>query len=194
MAKAAKKGVKNASPPKDSMAATGEPENIDKIRDILFGSKERQYEQKFSSLETAIQKEISDLRSETKKSMASLENFIKKELTSLGDQLRSEQDERHEAMEDAAAQLDNARKALERKLGQLSDKTVAAQRDLQEQLLQQSKSLLEEIHDRHEALGADLDAAVRELRNEKTDRIELANMLMEVALRLKEEFELPPAE
>ncbi len=194
MAKAAKKGVKNSSSPKDSATVAGEPENIDKIRDILFGSKERQYEQKFASLETAIQKEISDLRGETKKSLASLENFVKKELASVGDQLRAEQEERHEAMEDAAAQLDNARKALERKLGQLSEKTVAGQRDLQEQLLQQSKSLLEEIHDKHEALGADLEAAVRELRNEKTDRIELANMLMEVALRLKEEFDLPPTE
>ena len=194
MAKAAKKGVRNSTPPKDSATAVAEPENIDKIRDILFGSKERQYDQKFASLETAIQKEISDLRGETKKSLASLETFVKKELASLGDQLRTEQEERHEAMEDAAAKLDNARKALERKLGQLSDKTVAGQRDLQEQLLQQSKSLLEEIHDKHEALSADLDAAVRELRNEKTDRIELANMLMEVALRLKEEFDLPQAE
>jgi hypothetical protein len=194
MAKATKKGVKNASPPKDSVTAAGEPENIDKIRDILFGSKERQYEQKFSSLETAIQKEISELRSETKKSLASLETFVKKEFASLADQLRTEQEERHEAIEDAAAQLDNARKALERKLGQLSDKTMASQRDLQEQLLQQSKNLLEEIHDKHDSLGADLEAAVRELRNEKTDRIELANMLMEVALRLKEEFDLPQAE
>ncbi|MDJ0991699.1 MAG: hypothetical protein QNI85_16890 [Desulfobacterales bacterium] len=194
MAKAAKKGVRNSSPPKDSATVVAEPENIDKIRDILFGSKERQYDQKFVSLETAIQKEISDLRGETKKSLASLETFVKKELASLGDQLRTEQEERHEAMEDAAAKIDNARKALERKLGQLSDKTVAGQRDLQEQLLQQSKSLLEEIHDKHEALGADLDAAARELRNEKTDRIELANMLMEVALRLKEEFDLPQAE
>ncbi|MDJ0884826.1 MAG: hypothetical protein QNJ48_11735 [Desulfobacterales bacterium] len=194
MAKAAKKGAKNASIPKDNPAVTAEPENIDKIRDILFGSKERQYDQKFSSLETAIQKEISDLRSETKKSMASLENYVKKELASLTDQLRTEQDERHEATESLVATIDSARKALERKLSQLSDKTVAGQRDLQEQLLQQSKNLLEEIHDKHEALSADLERATQELRVEKTDRIELANMLMEVALRLKEEFELPQAD
>ncbi len=194
MAKAAKKGAKNVSIPKDNPAVTAEPENIDKIRDILFGSKERQYDQKFSSLETAIQKEISDLRSETKKSMASQENYVKKELASLTDQLRTEQDERHEATESLVATIDSARKALERKLSQLSDKTVAGQRDLQEQLLQQSKNLLEEIHDKHEALSADLERATQELRVEKTDRIELANMLMEVALRLKEEFELPQAD
>ena len=194
MAKAAKKGVKNASTPKENLTKVAEPENIDKIRDILFGSKERQYEQKFATLETAIQKEIGDLRNETKKSMASLETFVKKELASLSDQLRTEQDERLEATESLVAKIDSARKALERKLGQLSDKTVSGQRDLQEQLLQQSKNLLEEIHDKHEALSADLEAAARELRHEKTDRIELANMLMEVALRLKEEFDLPPTE
>ncbi len=194
MAKAAKKGVKNASTPKENPTVAAEPENIDKIRDILFGSKERQYDQKFTALETAIQKEIGELRSETKKSMASLENYVKKELASLSDQLRSEQDERLEATESVIDKIDNTRKALDRKLGQLGDKTVAGQRDLQEQLLQQSKNLLEEIHDKHEALGADLEVAVQTLRHEKTDRIELANMLMEVALRLKEEFELPPSD
>lgn len=104
--------------------------------DILFGSKERPYDQKFSTLETAIHKEISDLRNDT----------------------------------------------------------LAGQRDLQEQLRQQSKSMLEEIHDKHEALGADLERAVRGLRSEKTDRVELACMPMEVALRLKKESELPSAD
>ncbi len=194
MAKAAKKTAKKNSPEKETLPAGTEPENIDKIRDILFGSKERQYEQKFSTIETAIQKEVGELRSETKKAMASLENYIKKELASLTDQLRSEQEERQEATDTLVGKIDDARRALDRKLSQLNDKTVSGQRDLQEQLLQQSKNLLEEIHDKHEAISADLEQAVRELRLEKTDRVELANMLMEVALRLKEEFELPQAE
>ncbi len=194
MAKAAKKGVKNASTAKENATSPAEPENIDKIRDILFGSKERQYDQKFSSIETTVHKEIGDLRNETKKSLASLENYVKKELTSLGEQLRTEQDERLESNDALVGKIDDARRALDRKLTQLSDKTVSGQRDLQEQLLQQSKSLLEEIHEKHESLSSDLERAARELRQDKTDRVELANMLMEVALRLKDEFELPPTD
>ncbi len=194
MAKAAKKGVKNASTAKENSAPSAEPENIDKIRDILFGSKERQYEQKFSTIETAIHKEIGDLRNETKKALGSLENYVKKELASLTDQMRTEKDERLESNDALAGKIEDARRALDRKLSQLSDKTVAGQRDLQEQLLQQSKNLLEEIHDKHESLSADLERAATELRQDKTDRVELANMLMEVALRLKDEFELPPTD
>ena len=194
MAKAEKKGVKNAKVPKENKTSAAEPENIDKIRDILFGSKERQYEQKFSTIETAIHKEIGDLRNETKKALGSLENYVKKELASLTDQMRTEKDERLESNDALAGKIEEARRALDRKLSQLSDKTVAGQRDLQEQLLQQSKNLLEEIHDRHESLSADLERAATELRQDKTDRVELANMLMEVALRLKDEFELPPTD
>ena len=194
MAKAAKKSVKNASTAKENSTSPAEPENIDKIRDILFGSKERQYDQKFSSIETTVHKEIGDLRNETKKALATLENYVKKELTSLGEQLRTEQDERLESNDTLLGKIDDARRALDRKLTQLSDKTVSGQRDLQEQLLQQSKSLLEEIHEKHESLSNDLERAARELRQDKTDRVELANMLMEVALRLKDEFELPPTD
>ncbi|MGD9333085.1 MAG: hypothetical protein PVJ53_17355 [Desulfobacterales bacterium] len=194
MAKASKKSVKKNSTGQENRGSTAEPENIDKIRDILFGSKERQYEQKFSTIESALQKEVTELRNETKRAMASLENYVKKELASLTDQMRSEQDERLEATDTLVGKIDDARRALDRKLSQLSDKTVAGQRDLQEQLLQQSKNLLEEIHDKHEAISAGLEQAVKELRLEKTDRVELANMLMEVALRLKEEFELPQTE
>lgn len=192
MAKAAKKGVKNASTAKENRTPAEDPENIDKIRDILFGSKERQYDQKFSTIETTIHKEIGDLRNETQKALASLENFFKKELASLVEQLRSEQDERLESGESLVGKIDDACRALDRKLSQLGDTTVAGQHDLQEQLLQQSKNLREEIHDKHEALSADLESAAHELRQEKTDRGELASVLMEVALRLKGEFELPP--
>ena len=193
MVKAAKKDAKKNATAKENPTSSAEPENIDKIRDILFGSKERQYEQKFSTIEAVIQREIGELRNETKKGMAALETYIKKELASLTEQLRSEQSERLEATEAVVAKIDDTRQMLDRKLTQLSDKTVAGQRDLQEQLLQQSKNLLEEIHDKHEALGNDLERALGDLRQEKTDRVELANMLMEVALRLKEEFELPQA-
>ena len=194
MAKAVKKSVKNASTAKENSTPSAEPENIDKIRDILFGSKERQYDQKFSAIETTIHKEIGDLRNETKKALGSLETFVKKELASLTEQLNTEKEERAESNDALMGKIDDARRALDRKLSQLSDKTVAGQRDLQEQLLQQSKTLLEEIREKHESLSADLDRAAGELRQDKTDRIELANMLMEVALRLKDEFELPPTE
>ena len=54
--------------------------NIDKIRDILFGSNMRDYEQRFSRLEEALKKESADLRDTTRRHLEALETFVHTEL------------------------------------------------------------------------------------------------------------------
>src|SRR5271170_4652156 len=79
-----------------AQATAGEPGagNIDKIRDILFGSNMRDYEQRFSRLEEALKKESSDLRDTTRRHLESLEAFVHKELAALEVRLNAERDER----------------------------------------------------------------------------------------------------
>ena len=68
--------------------------NIDKIRDILFGSNMRDYEQRFARLEEALKKESSDLRETTRRHLETLESFVHKELAALEARLNTERDER----------------------------------------------------------------------------------------------------
>ena len=171
-----------------------EEEGIDKVRDILFGAQTRQYEQKFNHIEELIQKEIANLRSETTKRTDSLETYVKKELNVLTDQVKTEQTERTESVEQLSGNVDRTIKNLEKKTAQLSEKIIAGQKDLQEQILQQSKSLMEEIRSQNTQISSSLDRSVEELRTEKMDRLALANLLIEVAMRLKEEFKIPDIE
>src|SRR5947209_505376 len=73
------------------------PGNIDKIRDILFGSNMREYEQRFARLEEALRKESSDLRDTTRRHLESLEGFVQKELTALEARMNTERAERSES-------------------------------------------------------------------------------------------------
>ena len=180
--------------PRLPFAETREEEGIDKVRDILFGSQFRQYEQKFKHLEDLVQKEIANLRSETTKSAATLETYVKKEQEALSEQVKNEETSRTESVEELSDKLDRAIKNLEKKMGQLSEKVIAGQRDLQEQILQQSKSLMEEIRSQNSQVSSSLDQSVNELRTEKMDRLSFANLLMEVAMRLKDEFKIPEVE
>ncbi len=192
----AKKEISVVKPPEPRLpfAEAREEEGIDKVRDILFGTQVRQYEQKFKHLEDLIQKEITNLRSETTKSADMLETYVKKELEALSEQVKNEQTERTESVEELSGKIDRTVKNLEKKTGQLSEKVLASQRDLQEQILQQSKSLMEEIRSQNSQISSSLDQSVDELRTEKMDRLAFANLLMEVAMRLKDEFKIPDME
>lgn len=168
-----------------------EAQRIEKVRNLLFGAQARQYEQKFTRLEALLQKEITNLRDDTKKTFDSLENYIKKELESLADQLKTEKDERTEAVEELSGMQKDTNKILEKKVTKLDEKNVKVQKDLQEQILQQSKDLMAEIRTKHEEIFSHIEQSVSELGKDKTDRLALANLLMEMSMRLKEEFDIP---
>ncbi|HID35882.1 MAG TPA: hypothetical protein EYP39_00670, partial [Ghiorsea sp.] len=56
---------------------TAEVGNVDQIRDIIFGSQMRDYEQRFVRLEERVLNEADALRSETNNRLDALETYIK---------------------------------------------------------------------------------------------------------------------
>jgi hypothetical protein len=188
-AEAAREAAKSRS------AASGQaPGNVDKIRDILFGSQMRDYEGRFTRLEESLRKESSDLRDSTKKRLDALESYIKKELESLESRLKNERQERAESHEQLSAELKSASVSLGKKIAEVENQNGQAHRDVRKELLEQSNNLSEEISAKSEELASLLDRRVQELRRDKTDRAALAGFLTEVAMRLNEEFQIPGAE
>ena len=110
-------------------------DNIDKVRDILFGSQTRQIEKRLAAMEDKIDKEIASLRSESKTTLDTLEQFLRKELQTLTDQLTDERSERNESVDSLSEKIGDTKKTLEKKLSQLGDKLVKDQRETQEQIL-----------------------------------------------------------
>jgi len=169
-------------------------ESLDKVRDILFGSQSREYEKRFARLEERLLKEASDLREDLKRRFDTLEVYIKKEVESLTTRLKAEHDDRTEASKQLSAELKDTAQTFEKKTGQLDEHLTGSERELREQILAQSKSISDEIRQKHEAITAALERATAELRDEKTDRAALASLFMEVAMRLNNEFKIPSTE
>lgn len=165
--------------------------NIDNVREILFGAQAQQYEQRFNRLEEVLKKELANIRDETKKALGALENFSKKEFAALSDEIHVEKRDRGESVEDISETIKSANKNLDKKIAALDEKNIKVQRDVQEQILEQSKELMDEIRTKHEEISSSLNDAVKMLSDKKTDRVALANLLTEVSMRLKEEFSLP---
>jgi hypothetical protein len=162
--------------------------NLEKIRDILFGAQVHDFEKRFARLEERLLKETADARAETKKRFDALEAFIKKEVESLSDRIKTEQSERTEAGKEISRELREAAKGLEKKLAQLDDVTSRSQRELRQQILDQSKALTDEIRTRVRESSAALSKELKELRSEKTDRSALAGLFTEAAVRLSNDF------
>jgi seryl-tRNA synthetase len=168
-----------------------EPGNVDKIREILFGGQMRDYDKRFSRLEEHLARESSELRAETKRLLEALETFVKKEFEALTNRLQSEQKTRDESVQEVSRKLQETGKALESKLAEFDTQTTQAQRDLRQQLLDQSKSLSEEIRRKHDEVSALVQREVTELSHDKTDRTALSALFTEVALRLNNDFKIP---
>jgi uncharacterized protein YaaN involved in tellurite resistance len=168
--------------------------NIDKIREILFGTQSREFEKRFLRLEERLAKESNELRDEIRRRFETIESYTQKETELLGEQLRREQTERGENLGGLSQELSNLGRALEKKIAQVNELMSGSSRELRQQILDQAKSSAEEIQRKYETVSAILDRQVQELRHEKTDRSALAELFTELSLRLRNEFKLPPAE
>lgn len=185
-----------ASPAKTHANTTPDVEqhegaNVDKIRDILFGSQMRDYDKRFGRLEERLIKDAEALREEMKKRFETLEAFVQKELESLSQRLKTEKAERAEADKEMGVQHRDASKAFDKRLGSLDDQLTGDTAELRARILEQSKALTSEIAEKSREVKRLLDQEVATLRTEKTDREGLGDLFTEFGLRLKNEFSPP---
>ena len=158
--------------------------NLEKIREILFGAQVHDFEKRFTRLEEKLLKETADSRAETKKRFDSMEAFIRKEIESLVERVKTEQGERADAVKEISRDVRETAKNLEKKLAQLDEQATKGQRELRQQILDQSKSLTDEIRTRVKESAALLTRELKELRSDKTDRSALAGLFTDAAMRL----------
>jgi hypothetical protein len=167
-------------------AEPAESGNIDKIREIIFGGQMRDYEKRFKLLEARLIQESVDLREDTRNRLEILETYIKRELDALSERLQAEQHSREESTQGTFQALNDASRALEAKHASLEGNHARAQRDLRDQILDQSKTLRDEIRQKHEDISSALNREVAGLNDQKTSRSDLASMFGELAMRLND--------
>jgi hypothetical protein len=190
-----------AEHPADSQPAQSQPQvlrggagNVDKIRDILFGSQMRDYESRFARLEETLIKETLEIRETNKRRFEQLESYIRREFETVQTRLKAERDERSDGTSQQSRELKELNESLGRRIRDLDDRETNVERALRSDLLQQARELTEEIRARHDEMAAILEKRVSELRDGKTDRAALATLFNEVALRLSDQFQIPGAE
>jgi len=163
--------------------------SVDKIRDILFGPQIKNYEARFVRLEETLARENGQIKDMMARRFESLESFVKKETEALASRLKAERDERTEVAKDIARDLKSASEALTKKISELDNKTAEAQSGLRQDLLAESRKLMDELRKRSDDLTVLLERRSNELRTDKADRSLLAALLADMAMQISGEPE-----
>lgn len=183
-----------ATVPEPKLPANGEVAevgNVTKIREILFGSQMREYEKHILSLEQRLNRETQRLHDDIMKRIDALETFCKEELAAQQQRSKAEKGERTEAVKEISLELRDLGKAVAMRLDQMDEDSSKNQSEFRSRILEQSKKLSSEIDSTRRDITVVMDQALLALSEEKTDRVQLGDLLTELGMRLRGDFELP---
>jgi len=164
---------------------SAEEGNLEKVRDILFGTQSREFEERCNHLEQRLLQESTDLKDQLTRSLEEIKVYVNSEVSRLTNQIQQEQAGRSNSVEEVGQVIKTLGSQLESRLAGLHDQTTTQHQKLEGQLTQQKAELTEHQQQALTEMQGRFQEALKELKTDKTDRAVLAEMLMDVALRLK---------
>lgn len=177
-----KKNSKSDSKP--AVDDSSETDNVDKIRDILFGNQMRDVDKRFASLEKSLASDLAALRNENALQLDSLKTFIESEIEILGSRLSAEESSRIDNVDELEGQLKQQVKQIDKKIGDVSkamDKTTS---DTNQKILKQSQDFSKELNDQISDARERMDDHRQELSGSKVDKQVLSEVLSTLALQV----------
>ena len=162
-------------------------ENIDRVREILFGSQVRNIDKRLDALEDRLLKELASIEEATRRRFDAFEVYVKGEVDALTGRLKEGHEHREHMNQEWFNHLREASAGLEHKFTQLGEHTAQTHRDMRQQILEQSKTLSNEIRQKYSELAGALAREAQGIRSEKTDRAALSSFFSEIARKLEQE-------
>ena len=178
-------GSQSGSSSQRDLQDSAEEGNLEKVRDILFGTQSREFEERCNHLEKRLLQESADLKDQLTRSLDDIKTYVNSEVSRLTNQIQQEQAGRSNSVEEVGQVIKTMGSQLESRLSGLHDQTTTQHQKLEGQLIQQKTELTKQREQAMADMQRRFQEALNELKTDKTDRAGLAEMLMDVALRLK---------
>ncbi len=177
-----KKGSRGNS--KADPATVSEADNVDKIRDILFGNQMREMDQRFASLEKNLARDLDKLRSDNNLQLESLKDYVESEVEIINGKLAAEEKARIEGDDELEDQLKQQIKLIDRKLADLGKQLDKHAREINQKLLKQSQDFSNELNNQISEARERMDSHRQELGAAKVDKLTLSEILNNLALQV----------
>jgi hypothetical protein len=130
----------------ESEAAAQGNQNLEQVRELLFGETRRALEQNLARLEEQFTVQAEEALQQTRKWLDLVETHLAREVEGLGGRIQKERTAQSEALRGTAEELHKAVTALEARAARLEESITRAQRDLRQQMLEQARAFLDEVH------------------------------------------------
>ena len=174
-----------ASPSPDvSLRDAPTPDDLGRIRELLFGREMSDVDRRFAALEARQRDAEAAVRDEVSRRLDALEAYVKDELASLNSGLATERRERERALEQATAEGRAAREALSGRVRELQDAGDKGAQAVRERILEESARAQDAIATRADELLRQVERRAAALDDRKTDRAALAAIFARAAAAL----------
>jgi hypothetical protein len=155
---------------------SNENDNLDTIREILFGEQTRDAEKRRHDTHHTLQSNITELQKDTKEQF----EFLSKEINKLYSLINDESEARLVQRKERNELVNNLQLSLEH----ANSKHNEENNKLHEQLINEANKLEQQTAKRHAELSKKFEQASLELQSDKTDRGDLAQLLQGMAEQL----------
>ncbi len=184
-------------------------DSLEKVRDILFGTQQRDNDRRFGQLEERLTADLQAMRDDARKRLETLEQYAKAEIAGVVERLKTEQQRATQSIKDLTAQhkedlknIDRAHtdairqmdkshtdtmKDLDKRLKTADDASEKRDGQMRTEMLDQSSNLRDELQRSRVEITSMLKASANELHDTKADRALIAELFSEMALRLASE-------
>lgn len=159
--------------------------NIDQIRDIIFGSQLREYNNRFDQIESDLSIINQDLQDRIEHTKTFLAGEIKVSVESLEKKLKLLAAHQQEDMVDVKQQMDRLNRKFSNSLQSLDEAIDTQTNAVREELTQTRHQLQEDIHSLKNLVVEELERRFSLLKNSKVSKDDMAEILFELGMRLK---------
>ncbi|MGF1990330.1 MAG: hypothetical protein RMY62_021020 [Nostoc sp. ZfuVER08] len=165
--------------------------NIDQIRDIIFGTQLRDYENRFSKLES----DISLLQQQTRSHLEQLKSNFSAELKAgfeaLDKKLKSVNITTQEETLDLRQQVDRLNKKFSTSVQSLDETLDSQTTSIRDEIFQTKVQLQDDVSALRDLILEEIDRRFSQLTNAKVSKDDMAETLFALGMRLKETEFIP---
>ncbi len=170
--------------------------NIEQIRELLFGAQMKQLNSKLDSLETMLkeqkeetEKRMSVLKIETDRSLQKLQESLSTDLQtyfrSLSEELKTLKEKNIQDREEIDQKIESISKRLSSNVANLDEAIDKQTRSLRDDLLSSHKKLQIDLIQMKKQVVENFEKRLAHLGSNKVSREDIADMFFEIVLKLK---------
>ena len=167
-------GSAPTNPESQNKNAAASSDDVDKIRDIIFGGQMREYAIRFEQLEKTVGATIEGFSKEMEKRFEGLDR-----------RLAADQEERNDADATVRAQLHTLEETLDGKVAETDERVTSEVEKFHRVLAEGLHALTALLENTKEELSQGLNAATEKLDRDKLDSENLAQLFTDAARALK---------